>query len=144
MPPLHPLIVHFPIGLLVFAFLLDSVARYRSRPDIGRFAWWTQSAGTLGVLLAVGSGLLGASAVTLGGEAREVFQTHEQLAFISSAAMLALFLWRAAFKGSLPGPAPRLYLVAYGAALLILLCTAWYGGELVYGFGAGVRTIPPP
>jgi uncharacterized membrane protein len=144
MPPLHPLIVHFPVGLFIFAFLLDLAALYRSRDDITRFAWWTHVTASVAVILTVCSGLLAASSLTLPPEARETFDNHQQYALFSSAAILGLFVWRAASRGALPKGNMRLYLLGSAAALLFLLATAWFGGELVYRFGTGVHTLPQP
>jgi uncharacterized membrane protein len=144
MPPLHPLFVHFPIGLFIFAFLLDLTAYFRSRDDIARFAWWTHGAASVAVILTVCSGLLAASSLALPAEARETFDMHQQYAFLSSSAILALFIWRTASRGGLPKAHSRLYLLGSAAALLVLLATAWFGGELVYRFATGVHTLPHP
>ncbi len=58
MPPLHPMIVHFPIALLTAGFLADIWALVFKASDLSRTAWWSQLAGTIGLAAAVGSGLM--------------------------------------------------------------------------------------
>ncbi len=57
MPPLHSFLVHFPIALLFMAWGLDVFALLRKRPEVARAAWLNQIVGTVGVIVAVGTGL---------------------------------------------------------------------------------------
>ena len=71
-------------------------------------------------------------------QAADTLAAHEQFAFVTIAAFLLLLYWRIRNKTELPPALPRLYLLLYGACVVLLWCTAWFGGELVYLFGVGV------
>ena len=57
MESVHPLMVHFPIALLLTAPLADLVAFVLKRPAFYRIGLWNLSLGTLGAGAAVRTGL---------------------------------------------------------------------------------------
>lgn len=145
MPPLHPFLVHFPIALLTMGFVADAVAVIRRASVAGTLGWWNLLAGTVGLMATVVSGLVSkADAGALSGRVAGTLSTHEQLAFASLAGFLLLVFWRIANKTSIPPKSPRAYLCLAGVCLILLWCTAWFGGELVYLFGIGVIAPPAP
>jgi len=137
---LHPAVVHFPIGLLVLSTVLEAIGFATGRADFSRFSWWSQIAGVLGLAIAVVTGLIAGNRAIPTPPGRAALDIHEQLALLTAASVAALFLWRIAKKGKVPPDAPRVYLVALGMSTLLLLTTAWFGGELVFRYAIGVRT----
>lgn len=138
MPPVHPLFVHFPIGILVLTFLLEALSLIMKREEFSRFGWWTQLAGSLGILFAISTGLLAERNAGIAPPALETFERHEQLAFLTSSLFALLLLWRIAARGKVPSNARRLYVFLLAIGLGALLATAWLGGELVFRFGTGI------
>ncbi len=144
--PLHPILVHFPIALLVTGFLIDLAGAILKRP-------WLTHAGLL--LLVIGS--IGTVAATRSGEAaedeivetpaiHEVLEEHEE----GGKRTMWFFLVLTAVRGALTWwgrftPVMRwIFLVLWAAGLALLLETAYHGGELVYRHGAGVASAPAP
>ena len=139
MPPLHPMIVHFPIALLTAGFLADIWALVFKASDLSRTAWWSQLAGTIGLAAAVGSGLMAKeSAGIRDAFAESVLGSHEQWALGSMVIFSALLFWRIASRTRLPVNPRFVFAGLYCIALVALWLTAWHGGELVYGLGVGV------
>ena len=138
MPNLHPLIVHLPIALLTFSFFFDLFGILRKRPEYERTAWWSLLAGTTGLILSVVSGLWAENVTEIPVNAREHFETHQQLAFLTTALYATLLLWRIAAKTRVPHSRETRYTVLSFFGVALVWFTAWYGGELVYNFGVGV------
>ena len=63
--------------------------------------------------------------------------------FATAACMAVLVLWRASRRGSIPSEAPVGYMLLFALCIVVLLTTAWFGGELVYGHGIGVGLYAP-
>ena len=141
MPNLHPLLVHFPIALLTFGFVFDMFGLVSKRNELSRVGWWIQVAGTLGLLTAVVTGLLARETVVIPVAAYDTFENHEQIAFIVTAVFAALLLWRIASRTHLPQRYKILFLVLFLFGLVLMWLGAWFGGEMVYRFGVGVRGI---
>jgi putative membrane protein len=158
---LHPILVHFPIALLCFAFALDLAAWVWKSQPARSAALYSLTTGAVATLLAVLSGLVTP-------EARE----HERRALLQGAAdaprlslqrffsgrlvevhkhwgyvLLALVVvWLIARLAAHRRPA-RWQGVAMGAgvlALIALLITGYYGGDLVYGRRGRARGMDAP
>ncbi|MFN0158854.1 MAG: DUF2231 domain-containing protein [Bacteroidota bacterium] len=139
MPNIHPFLVHFPIALLTVSVLTDIVALAARRPSWHSFAWWLQIIGTVGMFAAVATGLQAEATVFIPEAAHALFELHEQLAFAGSAAFTVVFLWRIAKRGSLPENKLAGFIALEILAMSLLLSAAWFGGELVFSYGVGVR-----
>lgn len=141
----HPLLVHFPIALLLAAGALEGWVSWRERrgkptllrPSIGPLL----ALAAAGAVLAAGVGyLLGAS----GGFAGGVYERHRFMGLAlggSAVATAAVF-----YVGKLrPGRAARgVYLVLLGGTLALLIGTGHAGGTLTHGEGYLTRDAPAP
>jgi len=139
-PPYHPLIVHFPVALLTTAALLELCAVVFKREELTRAGWWIQLVGTVGTLAAAFTGIIAESDANITNGAAGTLDLHKELAFICASAFAALLLWRVAARTRIPGSHHWRYLAAYCCAVILLAIVAWYGGELVYGYGVGTLT----
>ena len=138
MPNLHPFLVPFPIALLAATFILELIGLGRPSPDFTRAGWWTQLLGSFGLAAAVLSGILAKGAARLEAAGASLLDTHEEVAFLNAGIFSFLLLWRVAAKTNLPQNHRTWYLLLFAAGVVTLCAGAWVGGELVYGFGAGV------
>ena len=138
MPNLHPFFVHFPIALLTVGLIADVWALLRGEDHLGKLGWWLQAAGTLGLLIAVGTGIFAGQSAIVPEGGKGIFETHQQGALISAAVFASLALWRVGSRGNIAGARRMLFLLLYAAGVGAVLFTGWYGGKLVFEFGVGV------
>jgi uncharacterized membrane protein len=139
MPNPHPFLTHFPIALLLVGFIFDLASRRWTGGELARYGWWNQLLGTVGLAGTIVTGLLAEAGTVIPPDARSAFEVHEQLAFAAAAIFALLFFWRIASRTSLPGRNAWVFLLLYGAGIVVLCAGALYGGEIVYHFGVGVR-----
>lgn len=142
LPNVHPLLVHFPIALLVSAVLLDGLSLLWSQRS-----WLKQAAlalYVLGSLFALGtyfSGRQAADLVTVPDAANPVLNEHADMALYTLLYFGIYTLLRLAFlrTGWLKGKGGSLivWLIAL-VGLGLLSETAEHGGELVYRYGVGI------
>jgi uncharacterized membrane protein len=140
--PLHPIVIHFPLAFLTIGFAAEVIAVATRRDAFSTGGWWLQCCGTAGIALAVLSGLYAKSAAVIPAAAATSIDLHQQLAFLSSCIYAGLLFWRTAHRGRIPEPR-LLFLALYAAASLLLWFTGWFGGELVFTYGIGIRTPLP-
>lgn len=140
--PLHPLIVHFPLGLLVSAAAID-VASLATRPlsAVRHVATGLYVAGAVSLVAAYFSGRADADALRVPGMAHAIIDAHWTWALRTTLYFGVLSLVRAALAVS-GYVAPRrvwIPVVAGGVlGLALLFQTAERGGRLVYEHGVGV------
>ena len=132
--PLHPAIVHFPIGLLLSATLADLAFAVGFTGDVHVGAV-LMAGGLCGGLLAMGAGVVDFARLDAAVVPHALrHMTAVGLAWLGYA--VALYLRRDVFAGATSIGTPTIALSIVSAALLSL--GGWLGGRLVYTFGAGV------
>ena len=157
---LHPLVIHFPIALLlVVPFLI--VAGALRPPERGQTILYVALAlmivGTLGTFLAIATGEAAGRIAERTPQIDVVLEHHEQLAEATRIAFSVLTVVFAAIllipvilkktSNRLVSTALSLaFLVLYGGGILLLTNTAHNGGRLVHEFGvrAAVKHSPLP
>lgn len=142
MPNIHPLIVHFPIALLTASLVFELLGVALKRADLERTAWWLLLAGCVGLGGAVATGLLAEKTVVIPAEVSSQFETHEEMAFFAATVYAIIILWRVSNKTLLPHGMRSMYILLTVAALVAIWVGAWFGGEMVYGSGVGVKIAP--
>jgi uncharacterized membrane protein len=144
MPNIHPALVHFPIALLTLSFLCEAAAFVLKRGELSAVGWWTQLAGTIGLAAAAVSGILAGGSVNIPPAAKPYLETHQEIAFAAATAFAVLLFWRISSGTRRPPGRDALFLLLFAAGAIALWAGAWYGGEMVYRFGAGVQSARFP
>lgn len=148
---IHPMLVHFPIVLLITAVALDIIMLLikkdlASRQCLPLVALAALLLGTLsaGVAAVFGDMALD-KAVSLGFPSGPL-ETHETLALITIAVFSLHGLLRLlAFWRSYPLQGIIGWISAFPGMVggVLLIATAYYGGELVYHLGVNVAPVIP-
>lgn len=132
---LHPMLVHFPIALLLVGFLTDLLsAFYKKETALPRFSFYLLALGTASLVVAWLSGALFTPSLT--GDAAELRETHEHFGLAALFfAIVALVLRIRLMRRSDPSPMWRnVAMVAYAASAALVAITGALGGTLVYGY----------
>ena len=137
MESVHPLMVHFPIALLLTALLLDVLALVLKRPGLHRVALWNLSLGTMGAAVAVRTGLWAAEIAKHTFEIHQVMELHRKLGVATLSLGVLVVAWRLWKRDQLGIRARAVTLML----MLFIAGTLGYGahlgGRLVYEFGVG-------
>src|SRR5664279_3631928 len=146
---LHPLIIHFPIVLLLLSplFLLISAAvpPTKARPYM-IVALLVLLLGTASLFVATSTGEAAGELAERGGAMNGILESHEELASetriifsILSAILLGMFVLPIALRRTESRLSstllPVTFLALYSVGILFLVNTAHQGGRLVHEFG---------
>lgn len=138
---LHPVCVHFAIALVVFGVLLDcggSLGRRRDWQQTGKIGFL---AGVCAVGLAVLSGWIEQQLPRPGSvfdsQVGELLFYHEYGGYVLLGFFIILLVARLQIREQLP----LLYIILAGMGLIGLTIQGYWGGEMVYRYGAGVRAV---
>lgn len=137
--PLHPILVHFTIGLVGASLVFDVLGRWAHSASLATAGWWTIALAVPLTVATVVTGLISRLRVPVAeGTALRYLRIHTALGPIFFGGLLALGVWRASFWAS-DTPLSWWYLIALGLLVLLMTIQGYIGGELVYGFGVEVQ-----
>ena len=147
-PNFHPLVIHFPIVLVMAAAVVDLV-------DVAfeRSAWLKAATttlyvtGALSLIVAFLTGLQAQGTVLIPGMAYPVLGEHRQFAFITMTYCIVVAALRLIVLRGENGRSRRrrVALLAIGLVSVVLIQqTAERGARLVYEYGTGVIGAPAP
>jgi uncharacterized membrane protein len=142
-PAWHPLIVHFPLALVLTsaaAFVAAHAWRdERMAATLATLGTWNLCLGAVGAVFAFGSGLAATLRLQLTDAARAALSLHVRWAVAACFLVLLVAVWRGAGAPAASRPS-RLFLGALLCACLALIATGYRGGLNVYAFGIGVAS----
>ena len=146
--PLHPLVVHLPIGLLATAAVVDlgGLAAPAQRA-LARAATGLYLAGAATLVAAYVTGRADAAAMPVPGPALALVDEHWTWAWRTTLFFCMLAVGRLGLPLASPAVQRRLRLPLAAAGLLglvLLFQTAERGGRLVYEHGVGVAAPRAP
>jgi uncharacterized membrane protein len=138
LPYVHPMLVHFPVVLLVAAAALDALAFVTGRGSLAATARWSLWVGTLAAALAVWSGHESAEALEgqVGPAASALIMLHHDGAMVVLGGAAVVSLWRLVF-GEHRWRRTSLALAIVLAALVAVV--SHLGGQLVFLHGVAVH-----
>lgn len=135
--PLHPALVHFPIGLFLLSLVLDILSFVQAESnDLFRASFYAMAIGIGAGILAGISGLADRADVRSDHPARKIVNLHMVLN-LSALGLFAINLWLRGQQLELTRT-PLLPLLLSLAGAGMILFSGYLGGTLVYDDGIGV------
>ena len=144
-PNIHPLIVHFPIAILVTAGLANLISFFISKK------WWDEAKNTIlyafggiAAIIAYYTGKAAADTVFLESEAQSVLTEHADWAlwlvwfFVLYAILRLAFHWFSLFEKR---SFKFIAFITVLPGLFMIYETAEYGGKMVFGYGVGTGQL---
>ncbi|MDP4239016.1 MAG: DUF2231 domain-containing protein [Bacteroidota bacterium] len=136
---LHPLLVHFPIALVIIGFLAElAFLFFKKEASLNKMGYYLLIVGTLAAVVAWLSGNFFTS--EMNGTAGKMRETHELFATITMGLLIATSGLRTIML-VLKNVDPRLKALAfvlYGLAAVTVSITGYLGGSLVYNYMLGL------
>ena len=132
---LHPMLVHFPIALVVFGFVAELASLvFKKEACLSKFGFYLLLGGTFSAIIALLTGAFFTSEMS--GSAGEVKEIHETLALITLALLTLTSLIRIIIlvKNKENTNLRWLAFFLYALAVIFVSLTGFYGGTLVYNY----------
>jgi uncharacterized membrane protein len=140
-PGWHPIVVHFPLALIITATVCLSLARVLpdARGGAALASWGTFNLclGAVTVFLALGTGLGASIGLTLDLAAHQAVAAHVKSAVVTTMLVLLVAVWRGVGTDSTARPGWGFLLMLWIAASALTV-TGYRGGQNVYVHGIGV------
>jgi len=144
MHPIHPIVVHFPIALLCASVAFDALASRWPTGGLRETSLYTLLAGVMAAGLAVVTGGMEEDLAKRAGAPESVLELHEGLGQVTLVIFVVLLGLRLAMQWGWLKEIRSLTLGLGAIGIVILGLTGYWGGELVYVYGIGVKTVMAP
>lgn len=128
----HPVAVHFPIALIVAAFLGELLVIVTGREFFGTGARFALPLGALGAVAAAFLGWLAAPVAAYPGELGALLERHAAISIAAAALAVITTLLQWKFAGASTAKV-WIYRAALGLTVVLLAIAGHLGGMLVYG-----------
>ena len=132
---LHPMLVHFPIAIVVIGFLADFIQVIIKKDEcFSKMGFYLLITGTLAAFATLMSGILFTSEMS--GAAGEIRETHELFAWITVGLLIAASVLRVMVLVRKIEKNQFKWVISlmYGLAAISVSITGFYGGTLVYNY----------
>lgn len=126
--PLHPILIVFPVGLLITSLLFDGAYLYTGNGRWADIAYWMIVVGIITGLVAALAGTIDWLAIPHGTRARAIGLIHGVGNFIAIGLYGVSWLLR---RDAPEAPETLAILISFASAGLLLF-TGWLGGELIH------------
>lgn len=137
--PIHPMLIPFPIGLLVFSLIADLIYLWRGNPVWENYiAFYTLLGGIIGAAAAAIPGLIDWATLT-DRAAVKVANWHARVNIIGLVIFIASFYLRTTSGAKWITSLPSLPIILSIVGVVGLSIAGYLGGELVFRHGVGVE-----
>jgi uncharacterized membrane protein len=129
--PIHPMVVHFPIGLTSAAFLFILLALWKNKAFFEQAAFANIALATIGTLAAGLTGLYDNQINYVGDAPNDGLKIALAILLLLITTVTAIARWR---NPDLFEKSKALYIGAYFASFGLALTLSFLGGVILYGF----------
>lgn len=137
--PVHPMFVHFPLALIVFAVASDGAFFFTEIESLRHVGWWSLAAASAAAAVTAAAGIFDMRRANLEEEVHIRVHRHMKVGLALLAAVSALTFWRWRIFMDPAGQVTAVYLDCAVLVMAMALFQGWLGGELVYSHGVFVR-----
>ena len=137
MESFHPILVHFPIALLLAALLIETLGLLFSKQHWHRVSLWNLTLGAAGAAVAV---LTGRQAMAVAKHSMEIYrimELHERLGYGVLALTILIAGCRLLARDRISRKTRWMLWALLAAACGLMAFSAHLGGRMVYEFGVG-------
>ncbi len=139
--PLHPIVVHFAIAMVLFSFGCDLVGYFTHNLRLLEVAWWNLFVASLAVFVAVLLGQFEAAIAPTYAAVSPVLTTHTLTGWMLSALIVAVTALRFILRRHRSIGIPPAYLGCSTVLVCLVVFQTYLGTQLVWVYGLHVQPV---
>ncbi|HIK15510.1 MAG TPA: DUF2231 domain-containing protein [Leptolyngbyaceae cyanobacterium M33_DOE_097] len=137
---IHPIVVHFVIAMVLFAFLCDVIGYYTRNSRLYEVSWWNLFFATISIFIAVIFGQVEAGLAEPYAAAERTLNVHTLIGWSLSGIIAAITGWRYILRSRDPKQLPVSFLVIGALLSVLVFYQVYLGDKLVWVYG--LHTVP--
>lgn len=137
---LHPIVVHFVIAMVLFAFFCDVVGYFTRNSRLFEVSWWNLFFATIAVFIAVIFGQVEAGLAMPYEAVTQTLNVHTLIGWSLSGIIATVTGWRYILRSRDPKTLPLPFLGVGALVFGLVLYQVYLGDELVWVYG--LHTVP--
>ncbi len=141
MANIHPLVVHFPIALIISFFIIDLVGSLFDSEGWRKLATGLLYLGTISAGVTVAVGFMAAGSVEHGDSVHLIMMKHKYFGISILSLSIFLSLWRLLSGGAIKGAMNIIFLMFAAILNVLIILGADLGGLMVYKHGVAVEAV---
>lgn len=139
--PIHPIVVHFVIAMVLFSFGCDLVGYFSRNHRLFEVSFWNLFVAAIAIFVAVIFGQFEAGLAQVYEAVQPVLNLHTVIGWSLSVIVVAITAWRLVIRARNPRKVPIAYL-GVATFLVCLVCLQVYlGSKLVWVYGLHVEPV---
>jgi uncharacterized membrane protein len=139
--PLHPIVVHFVVAMVIVSFACDGVGYFTHRHRLFEVSFWNLFVAAVAIFVAVFFGQLEAGLAQPYEVAQATLTLHTLTGWILSAVVVAITAWRFVIRRRNPLKLPAVYLGFATALALLVAFQTYLGTRLIWVYGLHVEPV---
>ncbi len=137
---IHPIVVHFVIAMVLFAFLCDVIGYFTRNPRLYEVSWWNMFFATISIFIAIIFGQVEAGLSLPYSAAISTLNLHTLLGWSLAGIVAGVTGWRYIIRSRDPKHLPIPYMAAGVLLTLLVIVQTYLGSLLVWVYG--LHTAP--
>ncbi|MGB3510142.1 MAG: DUF2231 domain-containing protein [Microcoleaceae cyanobacterium] len=137
---LHPIVVHFVIAMVLFAFLCDVIGYFTRNYRLYEVSWWNMFFATISIFIAIIFGQFEAGLAQPYEAVQPILNLHTLIGWSLSGIIAALTAWRYVIRSNNAEKLPMPYMGLGLLLVTIVFFQVYLGDELVWVYG--LHTVP--
>ncbi|MBD2770919.1 DUF2231 domain-containing protein [Iningainema tapete] len=137
---IHPIIVHFVIAMVLFAFVCDVIGYFTRSARLYEVSWWNMFIATISIFIAIIFGQLEAGLAEPYNAVEPVLNLHTIVGWSLSGIIAAITAWRYVIRLRNPFHLPFSYLGMGLVLTCVVFLQVYLGDKLVWVYG--LHTVP--
>lgn len=139
--PMHPVVVHFVIAMVFFAFFCDIVGYFFHQRHLHEVSFWNLFVATAAIFVAILFGQFEAGLATPYQAAQPALNLHTLIGWSLSAILALITGWRFVIRNRNPLKVPSVYLGAATFLICVVSLQVFLGTQLVWEYGLHVKPV---
>ncbi|MGQ4646926.1 DUF2231 domain-containing protein [Lyngbya aestuarii] len=132
---MHPIVVHFVIAMVLFAFLCDLVGYLTRNPRLYEVSWWNMFFATISVFIAIIFGQIEAGLAEPYEVVESTLNLHTLIGWSLSGIIAGITGWRYVLRSRNPKQLPIPYLGMSVLLTSVVFFQIYLGDKLVWIYG---------